>query len=402
LRRFCHSALPVIAFLASAGLLVWHYSHNTANSGLIGEAFGRRADIYPEIAGRLVPLPGRVMNEYMKVEKGQVVAMLDPGPSNARIAALEGEMERVAAELKSTAAEAAFENARVIGGFAGDLAQLYEHKSRLIVERATTEALLATATVKTLTETARHDLLEKAFQKKAVPEHEVLEAATSMKEASENAKGYEKTIATIDEQLDDVNKRIADLPSTPALDPKVMLEPVYKEIEMNRRLVEEQKVLAEMLVIKAPFSGMITQVHLQPGQAVQTGLPIMTIATTDVPYIVTYIRPDQWMRPQLGMEADVLFRSSNQSVPGTVIQIGAQVEMVSIKQQFDPRIQEWGLPVAIALDWSDDLLAKLEPRPGELVTVRMHPDRIRPVTTATVSNVLERHKESRVASSARK
>jgi multidrug efflux pump subunit AcrA (membrane-fusion protein) len=152
-----------------------------------------------------------------------------------------------------------------------------------------------------------------------------------------------------------------------------LLAPIEKQMEAQKALADEVRVQMEYLTIRAPFDGMITTVYLHPGQNVQPGTPVFTVAATESPYVLAYIRPTQYIRPEIGMAADVRFNAGGQTVGGRVVRIGAEVTDVSLKQLFDPRISEWGLPIAIKLQWPPGVKEQLHPRPGELVYIRLHP-----------------------------
>jgi multidrug resistance efflux pump len=164
------------------------------------------------------------------------------------------------------------------------------------------------------------------------------------------------------------------IPPPPTTDVESMLAPVEKELLAKQAEIAEVESQKEFLKVRAPFDGVITTVFVRPDQAVQPGTPICTIAATKTEYVLAYVRQNSSLRPRVGMKAEVRFRGSNETVGGAIVKIGAHVEAVSIKQLFDPNTQEWGLPVAIRLNWPDEKkMQELQPRPGEIVFVRMLP-----------------------------
>jgi membrane fusion protein (multidrug efflux system) len=386
LKRFAQGGLPAVTFVVCAAALAWMWNRQTSNTAMIGELFGRRTEIYTEVAGRLLPLPaGKTIAEFTPVEKGEILAMLDRGPTEARLRVLEAEMSALAAEVDATVADSEFNNARAASQYHADAARLYEHLSRLMVEKAQTAAQLAIAGVEHEHDVAQHAVFVEAFKRKAIAEKELNLAAKQMAVSGQAAKSHEATIARIDSEMEQVHERLKMIPGVPVAKVKQLLEPIHKQIATHERMIEEVNELARNLVITAPFSGVVTQVHLQPGQAVQTGAPVLTLATTDVPYVITYVRDTQYLRPKKGMKADIRFRTWPQTISGTVVDIGPQVEPVSIKQQHNPQYQEFGLPVAIALVWPPGVKEELHPRPGELVNVTLRPtddiDEQRPPST---------------------
>ena len=77
---------------------------------------------------------------------------------------------------------------------------------------------------------------------------------------------------------------------------------------MQEARIEEVKLQIKNLVIKAPFAGKITVIHKRPGQAVQSGDPIVTVARTDGPVVVAYVRENQGVRPSQGLPVKLRLR----------------------------------------------------------------------------------------------
>jgi multidrug efflux pump subunit AcrA (membrane-fusion protein) len=174
-----------------------------------------------------------------------------------------------------------------------------------------------------------------------------------------------------------IGEIIRNLPPPPVAEVEKLLAPVQKEMEAKLAEVEEVEKQKEFLKVRAPFDGVITTVFVRPDQAVQPGTPICTVAATKTEYVLAYVRQNSSLRPRVGMKAEVRFRGTNETIPGAIVKVGAHVEAVSLKQLFDPNLQEWGLPIAIQLNWPDEKrIAELQPRPGEIVFVRVIPNEI--------------------------
>ena len=363
----------MLAFLGAGGVVAYLMTRQDVSTAMMGELFSRRAEVYVQTAGTLIDVPGKKFNEFTLVRKGDIIAQVDPAPLNARFKAIQADLAAAEAELQATIASQEFEEAQAAVSQAGDAGQLEGDLARLKVEEAQTAGLLAIAETSKVMGQKQLDILLPLVKKKILPEYEMIEVEKLYEEAVTTAKAHTATLAAIRQQIRVIEKRLKSLPKVPTASIEALLAPVRKAMEAQKALADEVRVQMEYLTIRAPFDGMIMTVYLHPGQNVQPGTPVFTVAATESPYVLAYIRPTQYIRPEIGMGADVRFNAGGQTVDGRIVRIGAEVTDVSFKQLFDPRISEWGLPIAIQLRWPPGVKEKLHPHPGELVYVRLRP-----------------------------
>jgi multidrug resistance efflux pump len=120
----------------------------------------------------------------------------------------------------------------------------------------------------------------------------------------------------------------------------------------------------EALVIKAPFSGTVTQIHARSGQFVQPGNPILEIASNQGTSIVAYLRAEQQVMPREGMEVEVRMASDPYHPHAAKVEsVAGQFDSVPTRLLRDPKMPEWGIPVRVTLPQDVSV------RPGELVRV---------------------------------
>jgi membrane fusion protein YbhG len=80
-------------------------------------------------------------------------------------------------------------------------------------------------------------------------------------------------------------------------------------------------------VIKAPFPGVVTVRHREPGEIVSPGAPIVTILDPDDRWVRIYVREDQIGRVHVGMGARITSDTyPDRSYRGEVVFIGSQAE----------------------------------------------------------------------------
>jgi multidrug resistance efflux pump len=385
LRMFCHGVLPVLAFLSAGGVVAFLMMRDQTVTGMTGELYARRTMINAQGTGMLVSLGSQPISEFTEVRQGQVIAQLDPRPLQARLNVVKAELEKAKEEIKSTRATQETDMIRVLVSVGGDAAQLMSDLARLRVELAQVDADEAVA--KAISKVAKewHDHVARLFEGKVVPKTDLFSTQKALDEANATVESRAQMKKRIIAQINQINQQLESLPKPPSSEKLQelmdnLLSPILAQIKTQEAIIKEVEMQIEQLDIEAPFDGVITQVHLHPGQAVQPGTPIFTLAAKDAPYVLTYIRNNQHIRPKEGMAADVRFNTRNRLVvPGRIVLIGPESTEVSAKQLQNPSVPEWGFPVAIQLEWGtlpprtkDDL----NPRPGELVFVRLRPDDI--------------------------
>ena len=121
------------------------------------------------------------------------------------------------------------------------------------------------------------------------------------------------------------------------------------------------------LEIRAPISGIISAIHSWPGQAVQRGEPVVTIAADHGRYVVGYVRQENNLTVRDEMAVQIRPRGdvNTKFVTTKVERVGPQFEPVPEHQLMDPTRAEWGLPIRIAIP------AELDLHPGSLVDIRI-------------------------------
>lgn len=406
---FCQSGLPILAFLGCGALVFWLWGLNGSGGGTMGEVYAPRADVTPQIAGRIVK--AALLNEFQEVRKNDILIELDSTPIDARRRVLEAEAEQLKASLQEIIATAKFEDQRLAVDYAANKAQLDADiqglKTDLKVQfwkdweayrvaeieylrnKEIYEKFLPFSNLR-LDESTGKPVPNENRKKdgQVVSDPQMLEAIKVMQMAQETFQAAKKRYDMIAQEAKVVGGVSSAIPEPPKTDVQALLAPVEKELLAKQAEIAEVESQREFLKVRAPFDGVITTVFVRPDQAVQPGTPICTLAATKTEYVLAYVRQNSSLRPRVGMKAEVRFRGSNATVPGAIVKIGAHVEAVSLKQLFDPNTQEWGLPIAIRLNWPDEKqMQELQPRPGEIVFVRVLPNEKDEATVAAADDV---------------
>lgn len=114
--------------------------------------------------------------------------------------------------------------------------------------------------------------------------------------------------------------------------------PRTERIEAQRALVQQAQAAVEQVqatldntVVVAPFSGVVTVRHREPGESVAPGLPVITLMNPNDRWVRIYVREDQIGRTHLQQAATI----TTDSHPGKKYQ--GRVTFIASEAEFTPR-----------------------------------------------------------------
>ena len=94
------------------------------------------------------------------------------------------------------------------------------------------------------------------------------------------------------------------------------------EIENARMAVETAKEELEGAAIVSPISGTVMSIDIRMGDAVNSGVTVITVADLDQPYLEIYLDESDWANIQVGYEVDITFDIlSDRTFTGIVTQV---------------------------------------------------------------------------------
>jgi hypothetical protein len=168
-------------------------------------------------------------------------------------------------------------------------------------------------------------------------------------------------LTTAETEYDTALKAGADKAKLDPMKQKVAALKASVEEEMKRFTHLDKKIEASTL--KAPCSGVVTEIKHQAGEFVKQGQDIMTITEESGSYITSYVRVGNGVIPTRDQEVMVRGQDSRRSVRARVQEVGAQIEPIPEHQLSSAKKPEWGVPVRISMP------VDLPLRPGELVVL---------------------------------
>ena len=283
--------LVAVPVLLVAGVAAWLLlrSGNTEADALTasGTVEATEADL-------AFPVPGRIAE--IGPREGDVVSA---GTELARLDTRELEAGRAAAEAQLNAAEAR-------------LAELQSGSRSAEVAQA--EAALRSATQRS--ENARRDA-ERAqrLHEGGAVSRQMLEDALTALEVAEAAR----------DQAEQALELVREGPRSETIRSQRAL------VAQARANLERADIAVSNGVIEAPFAGIVTVRHRQPGETVPAGAPVLTVLDPDDRWVRIYVREDQVGRLALGMPA----RISADTYPERIYE--GEVAHIASEAEFTPR-----------------------------------------------------------------
>ena len=363
-RRFRYTTLPLLGLVTftTLSLLLWTRQGEMPHA--IGEVEAIRVDVASPLGGILMPLPRGPWALYETVAANQVLAQLDDRPLQAQMATLVQELARLRKELDAVAAKLAVSEADRGLTYMDDAVRLQvelQQRSLIVLER---QAEVAVDRLEAQRKSVYFDCLKPLFDKKIVSELELNNARMLRDEAAARLAETAKVLGEAETQKKGAAARLDQLPKFLPADVARELAPIAAAVQVQQAKIRELEVEISRLTIRAPIRGMIVAIHHWPQSAVRADEPIVTLASEQSRYLVSFIRQEQHVDPQVGMDVDLRKRAAISPTVRTVVErVGPQVEQIPVHLCRDPKMPEWGLPVRITLP------KNFAGRPGELFEV---------------------------------
>lgn len=277
------------------------------------------------------PLAGRVdsiaVREGMRVERGMVLAWLDRSELLARRAMAEAQVGAARARL-----------AELERGFRTE-------------EREQAHATLRAATRRWEEAEAEYQRAQRLFAGGAISRRELDAAETALAVAAAERDRAVKQASLMDEG-----------PRREQIDAQ---RAVLRQAEAQR---DQLDVLLDQALVRAPFGGVVTARHREPGEAVAPGVPVLTIVNLDDRWIRIYVPGDAVGRLRLGQRAEITADAYPDRIyPGEIVFIADEAEFTPrTVQTADERVKlVYRVKVRVVEDPAHDL------KPGLPADVRI-------------------------------
>ena len=363
-RRVRYQLLPVLMFGGAVVVSIWLWGRHFGLPLTVGEVQAVRVDAVAPVDGLLVKVPDWMPDLFGSVSAGQVVARLDSQAATTTLARMQSDLARLRVSL------AGFVIDTTLSGDATQQARLREAGS---LARDIESLRLGIVVREGQIETDKAEVARLVERIKAAQElvAKGLDSGLTLRDLQMQRDVVQTRLEATRKALDEAKvqktsseERLGKFTATEVADAEKMLAPIREAVLAQEQLLQDVKRQIQSLDVRAPFAGTITAIHAWAGQNVRAGTPILTIAATQGQCIVSFVRQEQRVVPEVGMTVDVRVRSMpRRSSPSKIDKVGPQVEPIPAHHLRDPRVPEWGLPVRIVIPGDMAL------RPGELVDV---------------------------------
>lgn len=356
-KRIRYQLVPVVVMgfcMLLTGYL-WH-RHSAILSGL-GEVEANQFTFASDRDGRLVPLPAGKLKLYDEVEPGDEIARFDDVPAKATLAVLKSELTRMERELEFRKKHPGeVENEQRVQQKEVDALRL------AVLDRA---GQLDTDKVELKRLNEVQDALKAGNASGLNSPRELVELQAKRDVLAQRIRGGEAALAQAQAQLKAAEEQLTLQQNLAAASAEEQVALLAGAIETQKARLAETEMQIQSLVVRSPIRGKVVAIHQKPGQVVRFGEPIVSIASQEAQHITYYIRQDQRIQAEENMPVEIRSRlAGSKPVKSLVKRVGPQLEAVPAHQLRDPRVQEWGVPVLIALP------PGMNVRPGELVTLQ--------------------------------
>lgn len=338
--------LPFVVFLVITGIVVYLWDLRVNTPGFSGKVVADSTIV-------VSPADGQVQQFYLtsfdKIQKGEplaTVVKVDSAYYQARLNLLEYQIE----QLKAGTSPIVDQQRTII-----DFEQLKLENMQHRID-------LASLRIRLNQKEAEFRRAQKVYEQDGMSEQELQRVESEYRVLESQVQKKKEMVDTINSRLNSLDRSVnkGDL--------KTPFHHAIKVREQELKVVEEE---LKPVVLRAPISGVISEVFKNKQEYVRMGERILEIESTRPTHIVGYAREPFNVVPKQGMPVQVRTRKPSRSFfKSHILKIGAHIETLNPGMQRPGITSERGLPIKIALDNpnSIDLI------PGEIVDIVLQPN----------------------------
>ncbi len=358
--RLLTRTLPVFVWFFSLAAVVLLFQHQSMRTELRGIAFSHEQSINSVETGYIRSIP---VTLYQEVKKGDTLAIIKENTVargeyidtllQAQRDTAEAELEMLKADLEAA------ENRLVIEGFefSNDMATT-ERRLSVDVERTR----LAVLEIKSSLEPDRLalrdleveiEIVNSLLKQNAAEEYELQKVQAQYNILKETVVQTEQMLAQAQNDYEAALLRKDEfgqkVPMRPQLADKE-LAPIRKAILVQEKKIAELIEQRDVIVLTAPFDGIVNTLTYKPGQTVVRGDAIMTIVKPTPEIIMTWVSQRDMASIELNMKVKIAsLNPPYHMFVSQVSHVSASMEIIPERLWKDPAVPEWGRAVQIPI-----------------------------------------------------
>ncbi len=152
---------------------------------------------------------------------------------------------------------------------------------------------------------------------------------------------------------------------------RVSVEELENQIKVTENSIEQLRLGVEKIhTVKAPFSGILTEVHIEEGQQLAYGMPLFTIAKTAKTEVEFFVLPKDFNAITIGKVIEIL--DGQQSISGRISEKATQVDpmrkAIRVVATFDQSAQQLLVGSTVELRLLKETLKNVLVIPEETLT----------------------------------
>ena len=352
--------LPVLVWVSAAVAVSVLFLHQSETAQLKGIAFSHEQTINSVETGYLRSI---AVSLYQEVKKGDTLAVIKENTVareeyvdamlQARRTTAEAELEQLKAEL--TAAE----DRLLIDQFERDSdTTSLERRLAVDLERARLEVLEIRSTLEPDRLTLKDlqveiEIVNRLVSEQATEEYELQKAQTQYDILKEKV---DQTQALLDQAQ--TNYELAQLRKD-ELDQKIPVSPLLSDRELapiRKAILVQEKRIAELIkqrgiiVLTAPFDGIVNTLNYKPGQTVVRGDTIMTIVQPTPDSITAWIPQKNIGQFARNMKVKVVsLNAPRQTFISQISNMSPSLELIPQQLWRNPTVPEWGRSIQVPI-----------------------------------------------------
>ena len=358
--RLLTRMLPGFVWLAAIGGVAVLFLHQSERVELQGIAYSYEQTINSVETGYIRSIP---VSLYQTVQKGETLAVIkentvarqehDDALLQAQRATAEAELELLKAQLQ--AAEDRF------------IAEQHEQELDVLtmgrrmavdMEQARLEVLQIRSSLEPDRLSLKDleveiEIVKELVQQNAAEAYELQKAQTSYAVLQEKVTRSEQLLAQAETDYEAARLRKDEFEQKVPYRPQVAdreLAPIRQAILVQEKRIDELMTQRDIIVLVAPFDGVVNTVNYKAGQTVVRGDSIMTVVKPQPEYIMAWVPQKDMGRFDVNTKVKIVSQSTPyQSFQSQISHMGAALELLPERLWKVPTTPEWGRSVKIPI-----------------------------------------------------
>ena len=356
--RLVTRVLPVLAWCIAVAAICVLFSHQSERAELQGIAYSHEQTINSVETGYIRSIP---VSLYQTVKKGDTLAIIkentvareeyDYALLQAQRATAEAQLGQLRAEL-----EAAEDRLLIDQSERNDDAVAMERRLAVDLERARLGVLEIRASLEPDRLSLKDmevevEIVKNLLKENATEEYELQKVQAAYDILKETVIRTEQLLTQAEKDYEAALVRKDEFEQKRPIRPQLAdkeLAPIRQAILVQEKTIEELIKQRDIIVLTAPFDGVVNALYYKPGQTVVRGDVIMTVVKPTPEFITAWIPQKKLELFELNTKVKVVsLASPNQTFVSQVSRMNSSMELIPQRLWKSPTMPEWGRSIQV-------------------------------------------------------